>query len=81
MDDLTVKIVLDQPYTVPDAVASTACIMNEKAVNEAGDNIRQMPVGTGPYKFKQWDSGPRLSWNALMITMMPASDQRPTMWC
>ena len=35
MDDLTVKIVLDQPY-VPflTAVASTVCIMNEKAVNE-----------------------------------------------
>ena len=58
VDDLTVKIVLDQPYvSFLTAVASTVCIMNEKAVNEAGDNIRQMPVGTGPYKFKQWDSG------------------------
>lgn len=58
VDNLTVKIILDQPY-VPflTAVASTVCIMNEKAVQDAGDNIRQKPVGTGPYKFKQWDSG------------------------
>jgi len=58
VDNLTVKITLDQPY-VPflTAVAAQVCIMNEKAVNEAGDNVRQKPVGTGPYKFKQWDSG------------------------
>jgi len=58
LDDFTVKITLDQPY-VPflTAVASSVCIMNEKAVNDAGDNVRQCPVGTGPYKFKQWDSG------------------------
>lgn len=58
VDNLTVKITLDQPY-VPflTAVAAQVCIMNEKAVTEAGDNVRQQPVGTGPYKFKQWDSG------------------------
>lgn len=58
VDDQTVKITLDQPY-IPflTAVASTVCIMNEKAVKDAGDNLRQQPVGTGPYKFKQWDSG------------------------
>jgi len=58
VDNLTVKITLDQPY-VPflAAVASQVCIMNEKAVTEAGDNVRQQPVGTGPYKFRQWDSG------------------------
>lgn len=58
IDDLTVAITLDQPY-VPflTAVAAQVCIMNEKAVTEAGDNVKQQPVGTGPYKFKQWDSG------------------------
>lgn len=58
VDDLTVKITLDQPY-VPflTAVAAQVCIMNEKAVTEAGDNVKQQPVGTGPYKFVQWDSG------------------------
>lgn len=58
VDELTVKITLEKPY-VPflNAVASNVCIMNEKAVTEAGDEITQKPVGTGPYVFKQWDAG------------------------
>lgn len=58
VDDLTVKITLDQPY-VPflSAVAANVCIMNEKAVTEAGAEVSRTPVGTGPYVFKQWDAG------------------------
>ncbi len=58
VDDLTVKITLKDPY-VPflNAVASTVCIMNEKAVKDAGDQVSLKPIGTGPYKFKQWDAG------------------------
>lgn len=61
VDDLTVKITLDKPY-VPflTAVASTVCIMNEKAVKDAGKNVSQTPVGTGPYKFEKWDSGSQI---------------------
>lgn len=58
IDPLTAKITLDAPY-VPflNAVAAQVAIMNEKAVKEAGDQVGSKPVGTGPYKFKQWDSG------------------------
>lgn len=58
VDDLTVEITLEKPY-VPflNAVAANICIMNEKAVTEAGDNVSQQPIGTGPYVFKQWDAG------------------------
>lgn len=31
-----------------------ASIVNRKAVEEAGDNYAQNPVGTGPYKMKSW---------------------------
>lgn len=61
VDDYTVKIVLDAPY-VPflTSVAAQVCIMNEKAVTEAGNNIKKAPVGTGPYIYKEWISGSKV---------------------
>ena len=61
LDDYTVKIVLDAPY-VPflTSVAAQVCIMNEKAVTEADDNIKKAPVGTGPYIYKEWVSGSKV---------------------
>ncbi len=58
VDALTAKITLEKPY-VPflNAVASTVCIMNEKAVKAAGDQVNLKPVGTGPYTFVKWDAG------------------------
>jgi peptide/nickel transport system substrate-binding protein len=32
-------------------------ILNEKAVEEAGDNYSMNPVGTGPFKFESWAKG------------------------
>ncbi|WP_024822058.1 MULTISPECIES: ABC transporter substrate-binding protein [Aminobacterium] len=37
------------------------CILNEKAVNEAGDDYGTHPVGTGPYKFVDWQKGDRIT--------------------
>lgn len=58
VDNLTAKITLAEPY-VPflNAVASTVCIMNEKAVTAAGEQVALKPVGTGPYTFVKWDAG------------------------
>lgn len=58
LDDLTVKITLNAPY-VPflNAVGANVCIMNEKAVTEAGDKVGTMPIGTGPYTYVKWDAG------------------------
>ncbi|MGL5956956.1 MAG: ABC transporter substrate-binding protein, partial [Brevinema sp.] len=35
-------------------------IINKKAVEEAGQDIGQKPVGTGPYKLTQWNRGQNL---------------------
>ena len=61
LDDYNVKIVLDAPY-IPflTSVAAQVCIMNEKAVNEAGANIKKAPCGTGPYIYKEWVSGSKV---------------------
>lgn len=32
-------------------------ILNEKAVQEAGDDYQLHPIGTGPYKFVSWEQG------------------------
>ena len=58
VDALTAKITLEEPY-VPflNAVAAQVCIMNEKAVTEAGEQVSLKPIGTGPYTFVQWDAG------------------------
>lgn len=41
-----------------------AAILNEKAVLEYGDSYGQHPVGTGPYKFVEWQSGDRVTLKA-----------------
>ena len=66
VDDLT-KIVLDQPYVpFPDSRPTFVCIMNEKAVR--GRRQHQADASRCRTINLNRDSGPRLSWNALMIT-------------
>ncbi len=36
---------------------NSAAILNKKAVEEAGENYGQKPVGTGPYTLNNWSSG------------------------
>ncbi|MDL2248928.1 ABC transporter substrate-binding protein [Tyzzerella sp. OttesenSCG-928-J15] len=57
-DEYTVVITLSEPY-VPflQAVCAGVQIMNEKAVNDSGDNVGFEPIGTGPYKYVQFDPG------------------------
>lgn len=55
-DDYTVEFKLSSPYS---GVLAALChpgafIVNEKAVNEGGDNYKMNPVGTGPLKFVSW---------------------------
>ena len=59
IDPYTVNIILKAPFApiLSHLAHSAMSILNEKAAVEAGDNIDQMPVGTGPYKLKAWNRG------------------------
>lgn len=62
-DDYTIVIKLKSPFSVFLTYLTHVgggCILNEKAVTEAGDDYAQNPVGTGPYKFKEWAKGDRI---------------------
>lgn len=59
VDNLTVRVVTKEPFGPLLAHLShpAAAITNEKAVTDAGDDIDITPVGTGPYKLKEWARG------------------------
>lgn len=58
VDDYTVEIVTSVPYGP--LLASTAMvycgIVSPKALEKYGDDYGRHPVGTGPFKFKEWVS-------------------------
>ncbi|MEW8956151.1 glutathione ABC transporter substrate-binding protein [Clostridium sp.] len=62
-DDSTVIIKTKEPFAPLLAHLShtAASILNEKAVEEAGENYGQHPVGTGAYKFASWDAGSQIN--------------------
>lgn len=59
IDDYTVRVVTKNPFGPLLAHLShpAAAIANEKAVEEAGDDVDIQPVGTGPYKLVEWARG------------------------
>lgn len=59
VDDYTIKLGTKEPFAPLLAhLAHTAtAILNEKAVEEFGEDYGQNPVGTGPFKFENWVSG------------------------
>ncbi len=59
VDDHTVIIHLKSPdYSFfPSLTHSWASVINKKAVEEAGENYGMNPVGTGPFKFVEWQKG------------------------
>ena len=64
-DDYNVTITLSESY-VPflQAVLASVPMMNEKAVNDAGDNVGFQPVGTGPYRYISFEPGQRVTLEA-----------------
>ena len=57
--EYTVEVVLSSPVSFFEklmALPQTA-IVNEKAVNDGGEDFGRNPVGTGPYQFVSWTSG------------------------
>lgn len=59
IDDYTIRIGTYKPFSPMIACLAhpSTSILNEKAVNEAGENYGQDPVGTGPYKLVKWNKG------------------------
>jgi peptide/nickel transport system substrate-binding protein len=59
VDRHTVKITLKAPFgPFLDRLTNGALqILNKKAVDEAGANYTQRPVGTGPFKLVEWRNG------------------------
>lgn len=63
VDDYTVRVKTDKPFgALLGHLAHTATsILNREAVEAGGDQYGQNPVGTGPYKFVNWQAGDRIT--------------------
>lgn len=63
VDDYTYKMVLKHPYApiISKLASSSAVIVPQKVVEEKGeDYLSTNPIGTGPYKLKEWAQGDRI---------------------
>ena len=62
IDDYTVKITLSQPSSplLFGLAHPLTAMLNEKDTLAKNDVIATEPVGTGPYKFKEWGSGEKI---------------------
>ncbi|MDR2178769.1 MAG: ABC transporter substrate-binding protein [Synergistaceae bacterium] len=62
VDDYTVDIALKQVSTpfIMNLTVPWAGVLNRKAVEEAGENYAQNPVGSGPFRFVSWRKGDRV---------------------
>lgn len=58
-DEYTVRFVLKEPFTpfLDRLTGAWAFIVNQKAVEAAGDDYTHNPVGTGPFKYVDWKTG------------------------
>lgn len=64
VDNQTVDIVTNGPDPLLPMRTTLLPIMNRKAVEAAGDKVVTTPVGTGPYKLKEWNRGVSLTLEA-----------------
>ena len=62
VDDYTVIFKLKAPFTpfLMSLSHTWGSIVNQKAVEAAGESYGMNPVGTGPFKFKSWNKGDRI---------------------
>jgi peptide/nickel transport system substrate-binding protein len=56
IDDYRFQIILEEPYApfIQNLAVPSAAIYSEKLVKEAGDEWKFNPVGTGPFKLKEY---------------------------
>ncbi|TGV03079.1 glutathione ABC transporter substrate-binding protein GsiB, partial [Mesorhizobium sp. M00.F.Ca.ET.186.01.1.1] len=60
VDDYTVKVTLNQPFSAMINKFTTG-IISPAALEKYGKEISKNPVGTGPYKFVEWVQGDHLT--------------------
>ncbi len=62
VDDLTVKFTLKEPFApfMSNLAAPTGLIVSPAAVEKFGAEYGRHPVGTGPFKFEEWQSNTRV---------------------
>lgn len=65
-DDTTVTFKLNEPYTglLSILASNEGSIISPKAIEEASDQLKTRPVGTGPFVFDSWTSGESIKYNA-----------------
>jgi len=60
VDTHTAKVLMSEPYPgflVEFAAYRPGFIVNQKAIDEAGDRYNEQPIGSGPFVFDQWSPG------------------------
>ncbi len=62
IDDYTVQFELDEPFGLflTHLTLPYGLIVNENIIEEYGENFNQHPVGTGPFKFVEWEHDDRI---------------------
>lgn len=62
VDDLTVRLELERPYSVLPAVLSdrAGMIMSTKAIEEHGESAGEHSAGTGPFELTEWARGEKI---------------------
>src|SRR5262249_37170902 len=63
IDPLTVKLVLSEPFSplLGNLCLSYYGILSPTAMQKLGEDFAKNPVGTGPWKFKEWISGEKIT--------------------
>lgn len=63
IDDNTVKVTTSEPFAplLNHLSHKSSAIISEKYYKEKGNDYFQNPIGTGPYKFKEWRVGDRIA--------------------
>lgn len=61
-DDMTVAFTLNEPYApfMSNLASPTGLIVSPSAVEASGAEYGRNPVGTGPFKFEEWQSNARV---------------------
>ena len=62
VDDMTVRLHLDEPYAplLSNLAYPTGLMVSPAAVAEHGEDFGRNPVGTGAFRFAEWDSNTRV---------------------
>ena len=62
IDDATVQFVLKRPYApfLANLATPGASVVAPQVITQNAEEIRQQPIGTGPFRLLRWDHGQRI---------------------